>query len=114
MSCFSPSSCESVGAKDTFPSLLLEDALVSQRQAQRLMGSELLLSREGLSPDRCLMVGNDPLCDITGAKAAGMDAWYIRSGLTPRNVLPAGAAEAEFFQPGTDLRALRRALLSRD
>ena len=46
MSCFSPSSCESVGAKDTFPSLLLEDALVSQRQAQRLMGSELLLSRE--------------------------------------------------------------------
>lgn len=46
MSCFSPSSYESVGAKVRFPSLLLEDASVSQRQAQRLMGSELLLSRE--------------------------------------------------------------------
>ena len=45
LSC-SPSSCESVGAKVTFPSLLLEDASVSQRPAQRLMGSELLLSWE--------------------------------------------------------------------
>ena len=63
----------------------------------------LALEREGLDPRRCLMIGNDPLCDGAGARAVGMDAWVIRSALSPRD------AEG-FDQQGMDLRKLQRQL----
>ena len=63
----------------------------------------------GLSPEDCLMIGNDPGCDVDGAAAAGMDAVYIRSGLSPREAAaPAGAI---LSLDRMDLRALGRRLL---
>lgn len=43
----------------------------------------ILLEQEHLSPSRTLMIGNDPVCDIAGAKNAGMDTFYIHSNLSP-------------------------------
>ena len=63
----------------------------------------LLLDQEGLDPARCLMIGNDPHCDGDGARAAGMDAWIIRSALSPRGA-------AGYDQEGMDLRKLHRML----
>ena len=63
-----------------------------------------LLDREGLRPARCLMIGNDPLCDGQGARAAGLDAWVIRSALSPRGIA------AGYDQEGMDLNRLRRML----
>lgn len=64
----------------------------------------LLLDREGLDAADCLMIGNDPRCDGDGARAVGMDAWLIRSGLSPRDA-------AGYDQEGMDLRRLARILL---
>lgn len=36
--------------------------------------------RLGVPPDRCVMVGDDPLCDVSGALAAGMKAVWKRNG----------------------------------
>lgn len=67
------------------------------------------LEELGLPPEDCLMIGNDPGCDVGGAAAAGMDAVYIRSGLSPREA--AAQAGAILSLDRMDLRALGRRLL---
>ena len=42
-----------------------------------------LLQGEGLSAERCLMIGNDLETDIAGAKAAGLATLYLHTNLTP-------------------------------
>ena len=42
-----------------------------------------LLQEQGLSPENCLMIGNDRHTDIAGAKAAGLATVYMHTGLTP-------------------------------
>ena len=43
----------------------------------------VLLEERGLSPERCLMIGNDRQTDIAGARAAGMGTLYLHTALTP-------------------------------
>ncbi len=42
-----------------------------------------LMEEQKLNPERCLMIGNDRLTDIAGAKAAGLDTLYMHTALTP-------------------------------
>ncbi len=73
----------------------------------------------GLDPSDCLMIGNDPVCDVAGAAAVGMDAVYIRSALSPK--APAAPlchsergeepASPVLSLPRMDLRRLRQLLL---
>ena len=42
-----------------------------------------LLEERGLSPEHCLMIGNDRQTDIAGAKAAGLATLYMHTALTP-------------------------------
>jgi len=48
-----------------------------------LMFFKMLLKRCGLKNKECLFVGNDEVCDIFGAKKAGMDTFYIHSNCSP-------------------------------
>lgn len=66
----------------------------------------LALQREGLRPEDCIMIGNDPRCDGQGARRAGLDAWVIRSALSPREL------REGYDQDSMDLRKLRRMLLA--
>ena len=43
----------------------------------------VLLEERGLSPERCLMIGNDRQTDIAGARAVGMGTLYLHTALTP-------------------------------
>ena len=51
-----------------------------------------LLEDQGLSPETCLMIGNDRHTDIAGARAAGMATLYMHTGLTPPDQSPASPA----------------------
>ena len=51
-----------------------------------------LLEDQGLSPETCLMIGNDRHTDIAGARAAGMATLYMHTGLTPPDQSPANPA----------------------
>lgn len=42
-----------------------------------------LLKDRGLAPADCLMIGNDASTDIAGASAAGLDALYLHTNLSP-------------------------------
>ncbi|MBW3079476.1 HAD family hydrolase [Bifidobacterium simiiventris] len=41
------------------------------------------LAREGLRPERAVMIGNDERADIIGARSAGIDGIYLRTEISP-------------------------------
>ena len=42
-----------------------------------------LMSQQNLDPSKCLMIGNDRMTDIAGARKAGMDTLYMHTNITP-------------------------------
>lgn len=59
-----------------------------------------------LDPADCLMVGNDEICDISGAKKVGMDTFYIHSNISPEytgTIIPT-YKEMNPLESGADLR----------
>ncbi len=68
----------------------------------------LPLQQFGLDPMRCLMIGNDPFCDIAGAQALGMDAYYIRSAISPKDAPK--TIDTAFSQSRMDLSRVRSIL----
>ncbi len=69
-----------------------------------------LLEREHLSPKNCLMIGNDRDTDIAGAKAAGLDTFYLHTALTPWDQAPADPKNPMEFE-GDDWLSLTPILL---
>ena len=51
----------------------------------------------------------DPICDVEGALKAGMDAYFMESGLSPKGI---GCADATYCQKGMDLKRLLRKIKS--
>lgn len=43
----------------------------------------ILLERCGISAEESLMIGNDKVCDIKGARSVGMRALYLHTNLSP-------------------------------
>lgn len=50
---------------------------------------EALLQTYRISAESAIMIGNDGVCDIKGAKAAGLAALYIHSNISPNEPVPA-------------------------
>lgn len=46
----------------------------------------ILLDKEHLAPEDCLMVGNDHTTDIEGANRIGMDSFYVHTNCSQRDV----------------------------
>ena len=61
---------------------------------------EVLLSQQSIDPAGAVMIGNDGVCDIEGARAVGLSTIYIRSNLSPREPLP----DADYVLEQMDLR----------
>ena len=59
----------------------------------------LALEGQRLDPARCIMVGNDPVCDIAGAQAVGLATLYVRSNLSPAGPPP----RATYLLPEMDI-----------
>ena len=70
---------------------------------------EILLGERGLLPQESIMIGNDGVCDIQGAKAVGLSTLYIRSNISPDEPLPA----ADHVLETMDLDRVR-AILTQD
>lgn len=69
---------------------------------------EILLNERGLDPKDTVMVGNDGVCDIEGAKGLGLSTVYIRSNISPREPMP----QADYVLPTMDLTCVREILTS--
>ncbi len=68
---------------------------------------DLLLRERHIPLETAVMIGNDGLCDIAGAKAVGLATVYIRSDISPKEPLP----EADFVLEEMDLARVRDILL---
>ncbi len=44
-----------------------------------------LMDKHNLAVEECIMIGNDSTSDIAGANAVGMDAFYVRTEISPEN-----------------------------
>ena len=64
-----------------------------------------LPEREGFDPGRCLMVGNDSVCDCAGAAAVGMRSLYIHTEQSPARPasLPEGCREIRGLREVPDI-----------
>lgn len=61
---------------------------------------QALLRERGIDPGQAVMIGNDGICDIQGARAAGLSTIYIRSNLSPDEPAP----DADYVLEKMDLK----------
>ena len=69
---------------------------------------EVLLEERSIARPGAVMIGNDGVCDIQGARAAGLSTVYIRSNISPAEPLP----EADYVLEEMDLGRVRAILTS--
>ena len=105
--CFTRPELDCLGLTKSFDRIFISSERGFQKPDPRFFHAPL--EELNLDPVDCLMIGNDPICDLGGAARVGMDAVYIHSGLSPRTSLSSGAVLA---LPQMDLRSLRRRLLA--
>ncbi len=67
---------------------------------------EKLLKKYRISPDRAVMVGNDGICDIVGAKQVGLSTVYVRTEISPMEDLP----DADYVLDEMDMRRIAKIL----
>ena len=67
---------------------------------------EQLLTEHGIARPGAVMIGNDGVCDIQGARAVGLSTLYIRSNISPAEPLP----QADYVLEKMDLSLVRRIL----
>lgn len=67
-----------------------------------------LIDTCGIDPKRAVMVGNDGICDIEGAKRAGLATVYVRSDISPAEDAP----DADYVLPQMDMEQIGKILLA--
>lgn len=68
---------------------------------------DLLFRQYPSAREDAIMIGNDGVCDITGARAAGLSTLYIHSNISPQEPAP----QADYVLDHMDLRRVGEILL---
>lgn len=109
---------QSLGLGSQFDSVYISSDYRCRKPDARFY--DALLHEQGLKAESCMMVGNDRMTDILGAKNLGMATFYMHTALTPAdqpaadpalhpNNAPAGCRHFEF--EGDDWAAIAPLLL---
>ena len=92
-----------LGLWDAFDKVYISSSFGFRKPDVRFFRS--LLEEQQLDPKKCLMIGNDRETDIAGAKAAGLDTFYMHTELTPQDQSPADPDNPMEFE-GDDWKAI--------
>ena len=76
-----------LGLTDAFDKIYISSQFGFRKPDTRFF--QALLQEQHLNPRQCLMIGNDRDTDIAGAKAAGLNTFYMHTDLTPAAQSPA-------------------------
>ena len=76
-----------LGLVDAFDGIYISSCFGFRKPDARFFRA--LLEEHQLDAGKCLMIGNDRETDIAGAKAAGIDTFYMHTDLTPSDQSPA-------------------------
>lgn len=94
----------SLGIENLFDGIYLSSDYGCKKPDRRFF--ERLLTEQGIDPASAIMIGNDGVCDIQGARAVGLATLYIRSNLSPAEPLP----PADYALEAMDLHQVRTIL----
>lgn len=104
---FAEPEMKALGIYDCFDGILISsEAGIKKPEAGFF---QMLLDRYSISKDTAVMIGNDGICDIAGAKKASFDTVYIHSNLSPEEDDP----KADMTLKMVDMKALENYLLDR-
>lgn len=95
---------QALGLTPYFDAVYLSSACGCKKPDLRFFAQ--LLTEQRLTPERSIMIGNDGLCDMAGARRAGLATLYVRSDLSPDGDRP----EADWVLPAMDIPAMGRIL----
>ena len=98
-----------LGLTDFFDGIYLSSCFGYRKPDARFFNA--LLEEQKLDPRNCLMIGNDRQTDIAGAKAAGLDTFYMHTQLTPPDQSPADPHDPMEFE-GDDWEQIMKILLN--
>lgn len=93
-----------LGIEDLFDGVYLSSDYGVKKPDRRFF--EILLRERSIPVESAVMIGNDGLCDIRGAKNAGLATVYIRSNISPQEPLP----QADYVLEEMDLDRVREIL----
>ena len=68
-----------------------------------------LLETYRIDPGSAVMIGNDGICDIDGAKKAGLSTLYVRSEISPKEDFP----DADHVLTEMDMEKITEILLEK-
>lgn len=103
---FTRDELSALGIAELFDGIYLSSDYAVKKPDPRFFA--ILLNERRIDPDEAVMIGNDGLCDIAGARSAGLATVYIRSNISPAEPLP----KADLVLPHMDLPQLQTFLLS--
>lgn len=95
----------SLGIESLFDGIYLSSDFGYKKPDRRFF--DALLRERGIATESAIMIGNDGLCDIQGARAAGLSTLYIRSNISPDEPLPS----ADYVLEEMDLYQVRNILM---
>lgn len=98
--CFTRMELEELGLTRLFDGIFLSSDYGCKKPDRRFF--DLPLRRCSINPQTAIMVGNDGVCDILGARAAGLSTLYIRSNLSPDEPAP----PSDYTLDGVDMPAV--------
>lgn len=107
-SCFTQMELRNLGLLPLFDGIALSSDYQCKKPDIRFFQS--FLETYHIIPQEAIMVGNDGLCDVQGARNAGLAAIYIRSNLSPEEPLP----PADYVLPNGMDAGVLRAILTND
>lgn len=95
---------ERLGLTDCFDGIYLSSDYGVKKPDRRFF--EILLRERGIDPGAAVMVGNDGVCDIAGARAVGLATVYLRSNISPSEPVP----RADYVLEHMDLKQVQNIL----
>lgn len=96
---------ELLGLTDAFDGVYLSSDYGCKKPDPKFF--RVLLEERAICPERTVMIGNDGVCDIAGARGVGMHTIYIHSNISPHEPMP----EADYCLSEMDLLRVRQILL---
>ena len=96
-----------LGLADSFDGIYISSTFGYRKPDVRFFNA--LLQEQNLDVSKCLMIGNDRQTDIAGAKAAGIDTFYMHTALTPDHQSPADPCNPMEFE-GDDWQQIAKIL----
>lgn len=77
---------KTLGIEPLFDGIYLSSDYGCKKPDRRFF--EILLKEREIQPETAIMIGNDGVCDIQGARGVGLSTLYIHSNISPEEPLP--------------------------